>query len=397
MAGSKLLVVLACYLMLVACSSWQQPPPIDESLMRSGSIKLAAEGVSVQARVLSSQECLQMVGADLPASGIQPVWVEIENGSGQELSLLQSGADPEYFSPLEVSWTLHSWGGGANNAAIDAHLQAVAFERGPIAPGETRSGLLFTNPHRNHKLLNIDLLGEHRFIPFTLIVPVPDAEGRMSETSRWRYQPGQMVDYQRESAFRDALRDWYADALPEAATALTEPLSLVWIGRPVDIGAVLVRRGYRLQARERDLEERLSGMPPDYVLRKSGRGAPANWIRLWALPMSFQGRPVLVGQAGAPVGGRFAPALMASETDPALDGVRDLVVQDLLYSGGLVKLAIAHPQPIPGVEDVSDGRVAVLFVAARPLRVDDVRIVDWKDVDWSQEPDPYAHASAGDE
>ena len=88
--------------------------------------------------------------------------------------------------------------------------------------------------------------------------------------------------------------------------------------------------------------------------------------------------------------GRFAPTLLASDTDPALDEARDLVVQDLLYSGGLIKLAIAHPQPLGGLEKTGDGRVAVLFIAARPLRVRDVRIVDWAEVDWAQEPPPYA-------
>ncbi len=385
------LAIPACCLLLAACSSWQRPPAIDESVLRQQATEMQAEGVVVRARVLSPQESLQVVGVDLIAQDIQPVWVEVDNGSGQDLALLQSGADPEYFSPLEVSWTLHTWAGKRNNAAVDEHLQSVAWRRGPIPAGSSRSGLLFTNPHRNQKLLNIDLLGEQRFLPFTLIVPVPDEQGRISEAAEWPYLDADMVNYQREQNFREALKSWYADTLPEVAEGLTQPLSLVWVGRRLDLGSALVRRGYRLEPLEHDLKQTLMGRPPDFVLRKSARRAPANWIRMWALPMTFQGRPVLVAQAGAPIAGRFAPGPVAQDTDPAVDEARDMLVQDLLYSGGIIKLAIAHPQPGLDIGVASDGRVGVLFVAARPLLIADARIVDWAKVDWSREPDPYSH------
>ena len=390
MAMTNRLGILVSCLLVVACSSWQRPQPLEHTALRDHAQTMEKEGVTVRARVLSRQECLGVVGVDLNEQDIQPVWVEVENGSGQSLSLLQSGADPDYFSPLEVSWSLHSWGRSGNNAAIDEHMQSVAFRRGLIQAGETRSGLLFTNTHRNQKLMNIDLLGEQRFIPFAMIAPVPDSEGRITRVPGWRFESEDMVNYQDEQVFRDALMTWFADSLPGAGAALTEPLSLVWIGRPQDIGSVLVRRGYRSQAEEFDLEQRLSGRPPDFVLRKSGSGAPANWIRLWVIPMAFQGRPVLVAQAGAPIGGRFALGWQKGSADQALDGVRDFVIQDLLYSRGLIKLAIAHPPPLPGMQLMGDGRVGVLYIAARPLRFGDVRIIDWRDVDWTSEPEPYA-------
>ncbi len=43
------------------------------------------------------------------------------------------------------------------NARIDAHFDRLAFKN-PILPGETRAGVLFINPERLTRLLNIDLL-----------------------------------------------------------------------------------------------------------------------------------------------------------------------------------------------------------------------------------------------
>jgi hypothetical protein len=388
---TKLLVLLAWILLLPACATWQAPAEIDAAEFRERASVEENEGVTVRALVLTQTDGERLLGADVFSLGIEPVWLEVTNDGDQALTMLQSGADPDYFSPLEVSWSLHSSFAGRKNRAIDQHLQDVAFRRGPIYPGETRAGVIFTNPHHGVKLLNIDVMGENRFIPFTLFLPIPEADGSLRERREWAYGAGEMTDFSDEQAFREALDNWFASDAMAASNQLTQPLTLVWVGRPRDLGAALVRRGYRWGPLTQDLEQRLLGSPPDFVLRKTGQaGVPANWIRLWALPMSFQGRPVLVAQTGAPRGGRFASAVMGPEDEPAVDEVRDMVVQDMLYSGGMAKLAV-FPRPVlpEELKQVTDGRVAVLFVAARPRGLADVRISDWERVDWAVEPAPY--------
>ena len=86
-----------------------------------------------------------MLGADLDNTIIQPVWVEVRNGTSHPLWLLRSGTDPDYFSPLEVAWSLHTPLAGDTNAQINDHLDRLALKN-PIAPGATRAGILFTNP-----------------------------------------------------------------------------------------------------------------------------------------------------------------------------------------------------------------------------------------------------------
>jgi hypothetical protein len=387
--GLERVLWLALALSLAACATWQAPERVDPEEFRQRATALEKDGVTVRALVLTRADGLRLLGEDIFALDIEPIWIEVVNDTKQPLTLLQSGTDPDYYSPLEVSWSLHGRLTGKINAAIDDHFQSVAFRRGPISPGETRQGVIFTNPHYQVKFLNIDILGARRFTPFSLFLPIPDEDGTVQEQRPWPYAPHEMTDFSEERAFSQALAAWFTAASADDDSLLDQPLSMVWVGRPLDLGAALVRRGYRGGELEQDQEQRLYGAPPDYVLRKSGQvGAPANWIRLWALPMTFQDRPVLVGQAGAPRGGRFAGD--NGDNEPAIDKVRDMVVQDMLYSGGMAKLSIMRRPVALGPGYTTDGRIAVLFVAARPRGLADVLIGNWERVDWALEPAPYA-------
>ena len=139
----------------------------------------AADGVEVRALVLSRQDGDRLLGADVFAHGVEPVWVEVSNGTDHPLTLLRAGADPDYFSPLEVSWSLHGGLLGAVTRTSTAISTRWHFPLGEIPPGRTRSGLLFTNPHLDVKLLNIDLVGVGQFVSLTLFAPIPDDEGNI--------------------------------------------------------------------------------------------------------------------------------------------------------------------------------------------------------------------------
>ena len=115
--------------------------------------------VRVTAAVLSAEDSRRMFGADVNKTDVQPVWIEVQNRTSQPLWLLRSGTDPDYFSPLEVAWSMHTPLAGDTNARIDDHFDRFAFKN-PIPPGATRTGILFTNPQRSTKLLNVDLLGK---------------------------------------------------------------------------------------------------------------------------------------------------------------------------------------------------------------------------------------------
>ncbi|MGB5456517.1 MAG: hypothetical protein WBO18_11185 [Gammaproteobacteria bacterium] len=154
-------------LVLTGCATWQQPDAFDVSVLRARAESEEVKGVRLSAAVLGSSDSQQMFGANINDTGVQPVWIEIENRTNQALWLLRSGTDPDLFSPLEVAWSFHRSFASETNARLDAHFDDLSFQN-PVLPGETKSGILYTNPHRKTRLLSIDILGQRELFPFTL-------------------------------------------------------------------------------------------------------------------------------------------------------------------------------------------------------------------------------------
>ena len=230
------------------------------------------------------------------------------------------------------------------NARIDDVFDKLAF-KSPILPGETHAGVLFINPERRTRLLNIDLLQSKGLIPFSLFLPVPDdAADPHSGTISFSYPDAGITDYKDLAALRAALERLPCCASDASGTARGDPLNAIFVGELPDIAAALVRRSYRRDAQAVDAPQHVFGRGPDVVLRKQAQaGAPSTWIRLWLAPIRFEGRPVFLVQVGRPVGGRFVPRgakdiVLQEDVDEA----RNLLVQDMMYSGGLEQARIRH-------------------------------------------------------
>jgi hypothetical protein len=371
---------LAAWLLVLAgCATWQPPPPTDDAALRARAVTETVDGIRLSAAVLSAEDSRRWFGLDVNATGVQPVWIELANDGGDPLWLLRAGTDPDYFSPHEVAWSFHAPLGGSANAAIDAHFESLDFEN-PIPPGATRSGIIFTNAHRRTRVLNVDLLGPRRLVPFTLFVPVPDDEPDV-EAARILalYEKAREQDLQELDALRAALA-----ALPCcAAGPVGDPVNLVLVSELDDVGAALQRRGFRADRRAVDDAQVLFGRPPDIVARKAGSaGLSPHWMRVWVAPLTFRGQSVFVGQVGRPVGGRTAAAGDRTRLHPNVDEARNMLIQDLLYSGGLARLGFVAGGPTSdGDGDArysSDGLRAVLFFVTRPLALSDIEFLDWE-------------------
>jgi hypothetical protein len=148
-----------------------------------------------------------------------------------------------------------------------------------------------------------------------------------------------------------------------------------------------------------DEAEHVFGRKPDAVVRKESQaGAPASWVRVWLAPIRFEGRSVYLAQVGRPVRGRFASLSPQDQQDQQnqqsmllhedVDEARNLLIQDMMYSGGLERLGLisgvgAAQQASPrttfnGALYHSDGLRAVMFFATRPLTFSDVQFLDWE-------------------
>jgi hypothetical protein len=341
-----------------------------------------------------------MLGGDLDRNEVQPVWIEVQNGTSRRLWLLRSGIDPDYYSPREIAWSLHARLGNDMNAQIDRHFDELAFKN-PVAPGETHEGIVFTNPQHRTKLLNVDLFGRRTLIPFTLFLPVPD-DATDDGSLLFQYPEAELVDYTNLATFRAALERQVC------CTARGDPLNVVLVGEVAAVGSAMVRRSYRRELRADDLAQQVFGRPPDFVLRKQAQGgAPSNWLRAWLAPIRFQGHSVYLAETGRPIGGRFKPTEASHVVlDNDVDEARNLLIQDMMYSGGLDKLGfvtgvgeVTDTRPrntLDGARYYTDGLRAVLFFAIRPRSLIDVEFLHWEPyLDWSGEANEDARGEPG--
>ena len=385
-----ILILSMQYLLLAGCATWQAPAGFDVSALRVRAKAAEIRGVSLSAAVLSNDDSQRMFGANVNQTGVQPVWIEVENNTDQVLWLLRSGTDPDLFSPLEVAWSFHKSFASETNAMLDQHFHALSFQN-PIAPRTTQSGILFTNPHRKTRLLSVDILGQGELFPFTLFPKVPDDQTDESTTLARVNQliSAVAIDYQDVDTFRARLEQLPCCATSADGNEAGDPVNVILVGQLEAVASALVRRGFRINELAFDRAQRLFNRPPDMVARKAGQShAPANWLRIWVAPLSFQGQSVFLVQAGRPLGWRF---MLAEDEEPVLnpkvDEVRNLLTQDMFYSSGLKKLAFVTGVGATGPGETrtslggaryhTDGLRAVLFLVTRPLSLSDVEFLDW--------------------
>ncbi len=386
---SRLLGACATCLSLVLanCATWQAPADAGDAALRSRAATDVRRDVRVSAAVLGAADTQRIFGSNLDKTHVQPVWIEVRNGTSQSLWLLRSGTDPDYYSPLEVAWPLHTLLGGGANARIDDFFDNLAFKN-PIAPGTVRVGILFTNPERGSKLLNVDLLGRRTLIPFSLFLSVPD-DAADNGSALFRYPDAQVMDYADLAKLRGALGRLPCCATDVRGATRGDPLNAVFVGELADIRGAMARRDYRRDARADDMAQQVFGRPPDAVLRKQAQvGAPSNWIRAWLAPIRFEGRSIYLVQAGRPVGDAGRRGATDIILDDDVDEARNLTIQDMMYSGSLERLGFvtgvgetSETQPrsaIPCARYYTDGLRTVLFFAKRPLSLKDVEFLHWE-------------------
>ena len=227
-------VALALLLLTGACASpFERPAPVDDEPLRARAVTKTDDDIRVSAAVPSGEESRAIFGVDLDQRGIQPLWLEIENGSERSVYFLPTGLDPEYFAPLEVAFLYGGPFHDEGKAALSEHLEALSFDsRSPILPGETVSGFVYANRADPSMMVNVDLIGREWSDSIGLVVPVPGTEAAQQRMAALRglYTESDVVEIDDEPALRSALEE-----LPCCATDQTGvrslPLNLVLIGR----------------------------------------------------------------------------------------------------------------------------------------------------------------------
>ena len=84
-------------LVLTGCASVGPLPETETLDYKSRATSRSDGGVIVSASVLSADESRDLYGVPLAKKGIQPVWIEVENGDDVAYWLMSPGLDPNFF------------------------------------------------------------------------------------------------------------------------------------------------------------------------------------------------------------------------------------------------------------------------------------------------------------
>jgi len=408
---------------------------------------------AVTVAVLTPLESRHFFGVDVARRGIQPVFLRIVNRSSASLRLQMVSIDPKYFTSLEAAGVNHfsvfrrlsafgalGWvflpllalvplkliTAYLNNSRMDDFFRAHAFRLGPIGPGETAEGFVFTTLDLGTKVVHVRLMTMEnirqtisgvvgviaagagsagalipRDLPaaieffFTISVPgiAADYLGRDFDSLR----PAATV----EPCTVDTLVS-RLEAMPPATTNARQtrrgdPVNLVLIGDFLSllsgfaarwdesetvtlatcwktVRAFLWGSNYRYSPVS---PLHLFGRDQDIALQRTRHSINERLhLRLWLTTLSFQGRPVWVGQVSRDIGVRFTTQawnLTTHRIDPNIDESRDYVIEDLTLAGRVEAAgyvagvgACQHDLPnrnLTGDPYYTDGKRAVILLS----------------------------------
>jgi len=112
-----------------------------------------------------------------------------------------------------------------------------------------------------------------------------------------------------------------------------------------------------------------------------------NHLRLWLTPMTYQGKPVWVGQISRDIGVRLTwRTITTHKIDPDVDETREFLLEDLAYSEGVLGFGYvggvgaapydAPRQNLTGDPYFTDGRRIVMWLSGSPTSLDEIEVRD---------------------
>jgi hypothetical protein len=407
------------------------PQPLDDVPFLARAQSEQQDGVRVSVAVPDAGESERLFGVSLARREIQPVWVQVDNGSDVPWLLLKRTIDPSYYSPAEAAWVarhrstslssivllpllpvslVYRWRARAANARMADRFDDLRFTPDVIPPGDTASGFVFTTRDRGTKRIEVALFGADRTKRFEFFVPVPGSRLDHDHLDVVALQRDDTMISCGEEDLRRAL-----EALPCCTTRADrsgegDPLNLVVVGEFDDVVRTFRRAGWdeteRLsagtawetaKAAVAGSYYRTSPMSPLYLFghrqdvgfqKVRATVRERHHFRLWLTPLRYAGKPVWVGAASRDIGVYFTPRswnLMTHAIDADVDDARDYVMADALeierveelgFVGGVGPAGPSAPRHnLMGAPWRSDGRRAVLVLDERATRP---RILDWE-------------------
>jgi len=405
---------------------------------------------AVTVGVLTGHEARQFFGVDVARRGIQPVFLRVVNRSAESLRLQMVSIDPNYFTPLEAAVVNHFSIGrrlsafGAmgwmflpllalvplklvtawlNNARMDDLFRERGFRLGPIAPGETAEGFVFTTLDLGTKAVHVRLttLGNIRqtiaaagnaataeatvagpdaaATDFFFTLPVPGIAADYLDRDFASIRPAASVEACTVDTLVSRLEAMPPATMNAAQSRPGDPVNLVLIGEFETllsgfaarwdesetitlatcwktVRAFLWGSNYRYSPVS---PLHLFGRDQDIALQRTRHSINERLhLRLWVTPLAFEGKPVWVGQVSRDIGVRFTTKawnLTTHRIDPNVDESRDYLIEDLTLAGrveaaGYVGGVPPCPRDAPhrnltGDPYYTDGKRAVILLSPK--------------------------------
>jgi hypothetical protein len=392
------LITLATF--LVACSSAPyKPAPMNVDSLRQRADVQTYEPLTVKAAVPSAAESESLFGVPLYDNGVQPVWLEVTNRGEERVRFALVSVDPDYLSPLEVSYTLRKGFSKEARAAMDKRFHSAGMTRF-VGPGETVSGFVFTHLSQGTKSFNVDLFGAETTQNFAFFIRVPGFVPDHSEVNFEQLYARDEIRELTSGEFRDSVRELSVYTTNKDGELSGLPVNVVIVANGIDVLRALLRAGWYESVATGSSETvsgqaayYLYGRKPDAVFRYQRKNSvDRNELRLWLSPLLVDGEMVWLGQVTNFVGQRsyIEQLFYDAHLDPDVDDARSFLLQNIWYSQGLQSFAwssagkpISVDQPgtdFNGNPFFTDGFRAVLWFSGMPYSLLETKRLDWDEV-----------------
>ncbi|PLW66662.1 LssY C-terminal domain-containing protein, partial [Pseudohalioglobus lutimaris] len=289
-------------LLLVGCASkpYQAKNLVAADFLQRAQVQEQGE-LAVSVAVPTAQETLALTGIDLYAQGIQPVWLNVTNRSDSGARLTTWSIDRDYYAPIEVAYMNRKGFSSEGYKNLQRWFHDNAMPR-KIPPGESRSGLVFTQERPGSKGINLTLIHRQTAANFTFFIPMP---GFVADFMQVDFANLYSPEQQRELTLKE-LRQVLEEELPCCATDESGekegvPLNAVLVGSGQAVRRAMLRGGWLETPADASVATRARqhmyhGRRPDAIFSQlRPDGLERIVLQLWMTPWRVQGEPAWAG------------------------------------------------------------------------------------------------------
>ena len=401
------LIVVALALSLAACATRPyEGTELHAASFLERSITKQEGNLVVTAAVPDAGETAALTGLDLYEQGIQPVWLKVENRSDSPARLATWSIDRHYFSPIEVAYMNRKKFSKEGYRDMELWFHQNGMRR-HIPPGETRSGLVFTNHRPGTKGFNLNIFNNRTAYDFTFFVPLPGFVADFMEVDFANlYSENEIRDLDK-SGLKQVLEQELGCCVTDPTGELEGgPLNFVLVGSGTAVRRSMLRGGWLETSSDNNVavrarQQHFKGRRPDAIfsqLRLDGNERIQ--LHLWLTPWRADSELVWVGQVyyfteSTSVLGLFSDeqirdssllSFFVQESVLAdIDSAQRFLFQNLWYNGslsavgfvaGVGKSTVEEPRTgFGGVAYFSAGFRMVAFLSESPVALDEGRFI----------------------